>query len=240
MMPALIDARDLDDAYFTLVQQCYENGYKYEITEGSNKGGFRLEFPFAAGWIEYPHTRPLAPVMPDGIPPVTTDDKIQEYFVNYLMDEHLEENEEYRYSTWINGQLLNPATKTLETQLAWCIRHLQEKGFGNNHCYITVGTPEINFNYDYPYSNETERRTSPCLRGIDIKVKSNKVILGVVYRSWDLFAGFPENMGGFTLLNQYVADMLGIHHGPVTFASQGLHIYDYQAEAVLGYLRKEE
>jgi thymidylate synthase len=244
MKPALIEATTIEDSYFQLIAQCYENGVKYEITEGSFKGSYRVELPFAAGFIEYPHTRPLAPIMPEGVPPVTADEKIEEYFYTYLMDSKLLPNEEYRYATWINGKYINPCRldsygdPEVTTQLDWCIRHFQEKGYGNNHCFITVGEPTVNFNYDAPYDNEHERRTSPCLRGIDIKIKEDKVILGIIYRSWDLYAGFPENMGGFALLNQYIADQLEIEAGPLTFSSQGLHIYSHQVEPVLAYLRK--
>ena len=237
--PCLIEARDLNEAYFMLINACWDNGVKYLITEGSNKGEHRLELPFAAGFIHYPQTRPLSPIMPIGLSPTTTDEKIQEYFLEYLLNTDLNLNEEYRYSLWINGELFNKYKEDpWESQLEWCIRHLKEKGYGNNHCYITVGSPSINFNYDAPYSNETERKTSPCLRGIDIKVKDNKVILGIIYRSWDLYAGFPENMGGFTLLNEFIASELGIESGPLTFSSQGLHCYSYQISSIIQYLRR--
>lgn len=245
IQPCLIEALNLDEAYFGLLSACWNHGVKYEITEGSCKGDYRLELPFAAGYIHNPHMRPLAPTMPVGVAPTTTDDAIQAYFVKYLMDPNLEPNEEYRYSSWINDPFLNVYHRNEEgygineSQLEWCIRHLKEKGHGNNHCYITIGEPGGQFCYDGEYSNETERRTTPCCRGIDIKIKNNKVILGVVFRSWDLYAGFPENMGGLALLNQYIASELGVNEGPLTFASQGLHCYSYQLEQVKLYLRKD-
>lgn len=240
-----IDAINLNEAYFQLLSQCWEHGVKYAITEGSNKGGFRIEMPFAAGFIHNPHMRPLSPTMPIGVPPTTTDDKIQDYFTNYLMDPTLSPNEEYRYSSWINNKSFNRYRTNIklfdrwESQLEWCIRHFKEKGHGNNHCYITVGSSTCNFVYDKEYDNEFDRRTSPCLRGIDIKIKDGKIILGVVFRSWDLYAGFPENMGGFALLNQFIANEVGVHEGPLTFVSQGLHCYDYQLSSLEAYLRKE-
>lgn len=246
--PAFVEAINLNEAYFLLLKECWEKGVRYEITDGSFKGDYRIELPFAAGYIHNPHMRPLAPTMPVGVPATTTDEKIMDYFTNYLMDPNLAPNEEYRYSTWINKPMLvkleikNNGEYPIygESQLEWCIRHLKEKGHGNNHCYITVGEPGGQFVYDREYSGETNRRTTPCLRGIDIKVKGNKVILGVIFRSWDLYAGFPENMGGFTLLNQFIASELGADEGPITFASQGLHCYGYQIAAVASYLRIEE
>ena len=237
--PGFVDANTLDEAYFMLLSKCWYYGIRYKITEGSMKGDYRLELPVAAGIIQFPHTRPLAPNMPQGVPSTTTDEKIEQYFVNYLMDPNLSPNEEYRYATWINGKMTNVYAIQVESQLEWCIRHLKEKGYGNNHPFITIGNPDTNFGYDKPYKNETERRTSPCLRGIDIKVKENKVILGIIYRSWDLFSGFPENMGGFTLLNEYIANELGVEPGPLSFYSQGLHCYGFQIDIVKEYLKKE-
>ena len=239
--PVQIIANDLNDCYFQLLSYVYQYGRKYKIDTGSFAGAYRLEFDFCSGFIKYPHTRPLAPIMPEGIPPTTTDNELDKYFANYLMDANLEDNEHYRYSSWINGCdhynkfIINPE----ETPLEWVIRHFKEKGYGNNHCYINVGNVDSGFNYDIPYDNEGERRTSPCLRGIDFKIKDSYLIMSVVFRSWDLYAGFPENMGGMALLNEYVAEQLdGVKPGPLAFTSAGLHAYDYQIEPIMSILKK--
>jgi thymidylate synthase len=239
--PVQIVANDLNDCYFQLLGFVYHYGRKYKIDTGSFAGAYRLEFDFCSGFIKYPHTRPLSPIMPEGIPPTTTDDELDKYFANYLMDSNLEENEHYRYSSWINGcdHYNKFIINSKETPLEWVIRHFKEKGYGNNHCYINVGNVDSGFNYDIPYDNEGERRTSPCLRGIDFKIKDSYLIMSVVFRSWDLYAGFPENMGGMALLNEYVAEQLdGIKPGPLAFTSAGLHAYDYQIEPIMSILRK--
>lgn len=239
--PVQIMANDLNDCYFQLLSYLWEYGRKYKIDTGSFAGAHRLEFDFCSGFINYPHTRPLAPIMPQGIPPTTTDDELDKYFANYLMDSNLEDNEHYRYSSWINGCdhynrfIVNPE----ETPLEWVIRHFKEKGYGNNHCYINVGNVDSGFNYDIPYDNEGDRKTSPCLRGIDFKIKDNYLIMSVIFRSWDLYAGFPENMGGMALLNEYVAEQLdGVKPGPLAFTSAGLHAYDYQIDPIMSILKK--
>jgi thymidylate synthase len=255
--PVQIVANDLNDAYFQLLTYVYNYGRKYKIDTGSFAGAHRLEFDSCSGFIKYPHTRPLAPIMPQGIPPTTTDDELDKYFANYLMDADLEDNEHYRYSSWINGiehyhefkyHVFSDDKKDFyktiniennETPLEWVIRHFQEKGYGNNHCYINVGNVDSGFNYDIPYDHEAERRTSPCLRGIDFKIKDNYLIMSVIFRSWDLYAGFPENMGGMTLLNEYVAEQLdGVKPGPLAFTSAGLHAYDYQIDPIMTILKK--
>lgn len=285
--PVHVNATTLDDAWFQLLYQVNENGRKYKIDTGSYVGDIRLEFDFVSGFISKPHIRPLAPKMPEGsnLPVPTDDDAIDKYFANYLMDPNLEPEEEYRYSTWINGQMLQypeycryikceeykksenqafitesniidvgdpftcqgntangqqicPLDKP-NTQLEWIIEHFKTKGYGNNHCHIIIGDKESSLAYDRPYSNEMERGTSPCLRGLDFKIKDGQLITGVIFRSWDLYSGFPENMGGFTLLNEYVADQLeGVEPGPLTFTSQGLHCYGFQLEVLKQRLGK--
>ena len=181
--------------------------------------------------------------MPEGIPPTVTDEELEtKYFPNYLMNPELEPMEHYKYSSWINGCDHYSEFKRMlpqQTPLEWVIRHFQEKGYGNNHCYINVGNVDSGFNYDIPYENEAERKTSPCLRGLDFKIKDNYLIISCIFRSWDLYAGFPENMGGITLLNEYVAGQLeGVKPGPLAFTSAGLHAYDYQLEPIMTILRK--
>lgn len=239
--PVHIIGTTLQDTWFQLLSALDQYGRKgIEITTGSHAGEHRVEFDSASGFIKYPHESPLAPIISDPeIPVPTTNDKIDEYFKEYLMNPNCLPNEEYRYAVWINGRIQNHFTGTLESQLEWIIRHFKEKGYGNNHCYISVGDKDSNFRYDKPYENETERGTSPCLKGIDFKIKENTLLMGIIYRSWDLFSGWPENMGGFTLLNEYVCDMLGdVDYGPLAFFSMGLHYYDHHLKAVMKVLNK--
>ena len=240
-----VSEKTLDGAWFKLLYEIRRNGRINKITSGSYEGITRLEFDYAAGTIEFPTTRPLAPIMPEGVPPVTTDEDIEKYFTNYIMDGHnLAGNEHYRYATFITGgyYVLPDGTNQMmkvPNQVDWIINHYKDKGHGNNHCYITVGYPESSFAYDQPYKDETERQTSPCLRGIDTHIKDGKLHMSVVFRSWDLYGAFPENMGGITMLMEYMAAELGIEPGPLSFASLKLHCYDFQIEAVKARLYEE-
>jgi len=245
-----VEGYTIDDVYFQLLSELYKHGRKNPIDYGSFAGSSRLEFDFAAGTIYNPTIRPLTPIMPEGVPPVTTDDEIEKYFTNYIMDGHnLAKNEHYRYATFISGgEYTLPYFKWkrdydrsfdhgdllihVPNQVEWIIKHYKEKGFGNNHCYIQVGYPESSFAYDIPWKDESERQTSPCLRGIDTHIKDNKLHMSVTFRSWDLFAGFPENMGGITMLGEYISDSLEIEMGSLSFSCLKLHCYDSQLDAV--------
>lgn len=251
MKSIFIEEKTLDSMWFRLLSEVYKHGRKNHIDAGSFEGSNRLEFDYVAGTIYYPTTRPLAPIMPDGVPPVTTDEEIEKYFVNYIMDGTLDANNHYKYATWIvggdyvlpkhdidiveNASINSSRLKCVAhvpNQVEWAIKHYKERGFGNNHAYIQVGYPESNFAYDIPYETETERQTSPCLRGIDTHIKDNRLHMAVIFRSWDLYAGFPENMGGITMLGEYISNELGIEMGPLSFSSLKLHCYDFQIEAV--------
>lgn len=248
--PVFVQGINLDDVWFQLLYQLKMHGREYKITDGSYAGQKRLTFDFVSGFIEFPHSRPLAPQVPESssLPPPTDDHNIEQYFANYLMNSDLAKNEHYRYATWIvGGEYKVPAMWTgdhpeigsiidenvdikVPNQTQWIIKHFQEKGWGNEHCYMTIGYPESNFAYDQEYSNEMERGTSPCLRGLDFRIVDGHLLTHVVYRSWDLVAGWPENMGGFTLLNEYMAQEIGCEPGPLSFSCKSLHAYDHALE----------
>ncbi len=262
--PAFIEARNLDEAWFLNLKALYEKGRRYKITEGSHKGHYRIALDFVSGFIHNPHERPLAPQVPPWIvDPPTTEEYIEEYFVDYLMNSELQPNEDYKYATWlvggesrfyIPGSLLDKQPDAFRqvarklpggvfevpfytpNQLEWVIEHFKKRGFGNEHCFITVGDPTSNFAYDVPYSDETERRTSPCLRGLDFRVIEDNgefyVLTHVIYRSWDAYHGWPTNMGGFTLANEYVAERLGVNPGPLAYSCKSLHCYDFHFEVL--------
>lgn len=219
--PVFVEARDIDDAWHQLLYKCHEKGRKYEITSGSHAGSNRLSLDYVSGFINNPHTTPMAPRMPEGsnLPIPTTDENIHNYFANYVMDSTLAINEEYRYATWIVGGKIRNQLGNLGKdvvcydQMEWIIKHFKEHGYGNEHCYITIGYPESNLAYDNPFMeckkckhlnykvdkvcttcgnesliiNEKYRGTSPCLRGLDFKITEGYLVTHVIYRSWDLY-----------------------------------------------------
>jgi thymidylate synthase len=110
------------------------------------------------------------------------------------------------------------------------------------------------------HMDETKRPTTPCLLGIDTKVIQGKdrepaypgepseyleqffLTFYVMYRSWDLFGGFPENMGGFQLLKERMAAEISamsgkvVKPGPSMVFCKDLHLYGSRVEAAKAWL----
>jgi thymidylate synthase len=92
----------------------------------------------------------------------------------------------------------------------------REDGHHTNQAYMTVGGPETLSLHD-----------PPCLRGIDTRIKDGTLHFVVYFRSWDLWNGFPANLGAIQLLKEFMAESIEVEDGEIIAASKGLHLYDY-------------
>ena len=200
-----IEARDLPDAWFQSVYAILERGREYVIDRGSNRGQKRLEFDYITVRIKYPGTRPLIPDIPPslGIPNPVAEGYIEDY-LPYLMTSAKKPNEDYTY-----GQFLEP-------QIGEVIHMYRTEGYGTNQAYMSVGD-----------QHSIKLNDPPCLRGIDTRVSHGKLHFILYFRSWDLWNGFPANLGGIQLLKEYMAGEIGVKDGEIIAASKGLHLYDY-------------
>lgn len=205
MFTSTIEARNLDQIHFALIRDVFRYGRVWVVGEGSYEGHKRLEFELAVFKVTHPHERPLAPQVPDGIPPPTTDEKIKAYQVKYLLDPTPEPNEVYNYSSYIAPQV--PAVLDM----------LNRSGGDTNQATINVGGVE-SITQDHP----------PCLRVIDFRVHEHALHMYVYFRSWDLWGGLPENLGGLQMLKEDMAAALDLDDGALYGMSKGLHLYDFQ------------
>ncbi len=251
MKPIHINAKTISDAWFQLLWNIFDSSYKQTIQKGSFENEqYRLQYPGISVYIEHPD-KDIVPVIPAtlGIPAPTTIEYIEDYFANYLMDPELSENETYKYASRIHHPIKaypNPCWG--KTQIEVVIEMLQKTPL-TNQAIIEIGTPD---DYGQCIGNDG-KLDPPCLRLIDFKVipKYSKctvegfckfchekehewdalvLTVSVYFRSWDLWAGFPSNLGGIELLKQYVAQETGLMNGPMYAYSAGLHIYGYQEE----------
>lgn len=226
MTPFFLNAKTISDAWFQVIYNLFENSYKQKIQKGSfEQAQYRLQYPGLAVFIEHP-SEDMVPIMPYGlnIPAPTTMEYIEDYFVNYLMNPKLGENETYTYASRIN----HPMPKG-GTQLERVIEMLRNTPL-TNQAIVEIGSPD---DHDVCIGNDG-KLDPPCLRLLDFKAVSedDELVLTVscYFRSWDLWAGFPTNLGGIELLKKYVADEANLKNGPMYAYSAGAHIYGYQEE----------
>jgi len=226
MEPFFLKAKTISDAWFQLIYNIFDNSYTQQIQRGSfEKEQYRLQYSGIGVHIEHPDMDIVPEIPPAlGIPSPTNMEYIEDYFANYLMDPQLEENETYRYSSRIH----HPMPKG-GTQLERAIEMLKETPL-TNQATVEIAAPD---DLDVCYGNDG-KLDPPCLRLIDFKVIPDgddmRLSVTVYFRSWDLWAGFPSNLGGIELLKQYVADETGLLNGPMFAYSAGAHIYGYQEE----------
>jgi len=200
-----IKAFDIQDSWFQLLYNIFDYGRLYTIDKGSFEGQQRLEYDFATVHIKNPGNRPLIPSIPEslGIEPPTSLEYVESYFTDYLMNPELRENEEYKYSSRIDislDKVINMLKSTPNT----------------NQAVIEIAYPE-----------DIDMIDPACLRLLQFKIINNKLIMYVVMRSNDLWAGYPSNIAGFQLLKEYMVSEIGCEDGDIFYTCHGLHLYDY-------------
>jgi thymidylate synthase len=203
---SVIEARDLSEAWFLCLRKTLSEGYEYKIDRGSYAGQHRKELDFVVVQVRNPGTRPLIPTVPHGVPPPTSMEYVESY-LPYLMTAHKGKGEQYTYGQY------------LEKQIPQVIKMYKEDGYNTNQAFMAVGDDQSIFLSD-----------PPCLRGIDTRIRDNKLHFFVYFRSWDLWAGFPSNLAAIQLLKEYMASEIGVDDGKLLAISKGLHLYEYSWE----------
>ncbi len=225
--PVFIDAFDVDDAWFQCLSEILEHGHVYTITRGSYEGQKRLEFDFVTIRIKKP-SHQIIPIIPEGmsIPAPTDMDYIQGY-LSYLLTGTKTDTEDYTYgerlvdprvrlTRKIDGKDILEEIPLNVNQIEEVIRLYKEKGPGTNQAVMEIGMP-----------SDIKLVDPPCLRLIDTRVRYGKLHFILYFRSWDLWGGFPSNIGGLQLVKQYMAEEIGVGDGEIIAVSKGLHLYDY-------------
>ncbi|GAI04191.1 unnamed protein product, partial [marine sediment metagenome] len=154
-----IIARDLSEAWFLCLRKTLTEGYEYKIERGSYSGQRRKELDFVVVQIKNPGTRPLVPDVPQGVPSPTSMEYIENY-LPYLMTAHKADGEQYTYGQY------------LEKQISEVIRMYKEDGYNTNQAFMAVGNSQSIFLSD-----------PPCLRGIDTRIRDNKLHFVAYFRS---------------------------------------------------------
>jgi thymidylate synthase len=247
-----IKARDLGDAWFQTLFRMLEEGSVFKIDRGSFAGQKRLEFDYVTIQIEHPGTKPLLPQIEShfGIPNPVADDYLDEY-LPYLMTADLKEGESYTYGQRISKAAFRPDWLKYDIDKFKDILIQDEEVWNDDKVIIKENNYKVTINnflsqielLIWTYKNKGHRNNQmvlqvaqptdmllqdpPCLRHIDTRIQDGKLHFYPYFRSWDLWGGFPANLGGIQLLKEYVASEIGVEDGEIIASSKGLHIYDY-------------
>jgi len=215
-----IDATTLPDAWFQCVYRILDVGKKYVIDRGSYKGQQRLEFDYITVHIKHPEARPLLPEIPAalGIPNPVEEGYLEEY-LPYLMTSIKKPNEKYTYGERLSSWCYDYEYALVVNQIEEVINMYKNDGYNTNQACMSISTP-----------SDISLSDPPCLRLIDTRIRDGKLNFVVYFRSWDLWGGFPANLGGIQLLKEYMAGEIGVEDGEIIASSKGLHLYDYTWE----------
>ena len=243
MRPFFVEARDLPDAWFQLVDLCYKEGRDYRVAEGSYANAqFRRELDYVTVHIRQPWQAPLLPeVNPGlGIPnPVPEGMDYVERYLPYILTSKKEPGEQYTYGERLFGpthQLdpLGDYNRKASSQVDEVIAKFS-RGFGNNQACMTIAQP-----------SDIHLTDPPCLRQIDCRIyqpgnhdesgelsgkdaqpdDTRRLHFVIYFRSWDLWGGFPANLAALVHLQEYMAGQIGVEPGEFICSSKGLHLYD--------------
>lgn len=197
----IITAYGLDDAWFQSLVAILRHGRDYVIQRGSYAGQRRKELEFFTVRVINPALQ-LVPIVPDSVPPPTSRDYIENYLC-YLMTGEKAPGEQYTY-----GERLSP-------QIPKVIAMLTDTPNTNQAC-MEVGQP-----------SDIDLADPPCLRLVQCKVRDGALHFFTYWRSWDLWGGFPSNLGGLQMVKSFMAAEIGVADGDLWAASAGLHLYEY-------------
>ncbi|MCM8782685.1 MAG: thymidylate synthase [Candidatus Omnitrophica bacterium] len=230
LKPVYIEAFDLDDAWFQCLCQILEKGYVYKIDRGSYAGQRRLEFDFVTVRVKNP-AHQIIPIMPEGlgIPAPTSLNYIKQY-LSYLLTGIKTATEDYTYGErlvepkarveeFVDGEKMVKEMPLHCNQIEEVIKIYKTQGYGTNQAVMEIGMP-----------SDIKLVDPPCLRLIDTRIRYGKLHFFLYFRSWDLWGGFPSNLGGLELVKQYMAEEIGVENGEIIAASKGLHLYEYAWE----------
>ncbi|MBE0481326.1 MAG: thymidylate synthase [Dehalococcoidia bacterium] len=203
---SVVEARDLPEAWFLCLRRTLTHGREYVVQRGSNVGHRRKELDLIVLKVVQPGNRPLVPDVPQGVPPPSSMEYVENY-LQYLLTSFKADREQYTYG------------EDLEPQIPEVIRMYRQDGYDTNQAFMAVGD-----------RNSIRLPDPPCLRCIDTRIRSGKLHFIAYFRSWDLWAGFPSNLAGLQLLKEYMAGEIGVDDGEIIALSKGLHLYDYSWE----------
>jgi len=224
--PLYIKATTIEDAWFQCVYNIFDDNYAYEyvIEKGSFEGDTRREFFYITIEIETPYQEPWDLMLPQipthlNIPNPVENGYIEQY-LPYLMTAEIQEGEDYTYGSRLCHVFSHtPGFFEIRiNQIEYWIEVLKKTPM-TNQAVLQIAQP-----------SDCLLDDPPCLRAIDLRILGGKLHFFPQFRSWDLWGGFPANLGAIAVLQKYMADCIGVGAGRMIASSKGLHLYSYVHE----------
>jgi len=126
---------------------------------------------------------------------------IESYYNDYIVNDDVQEHEQYTYGSRVMEQLDSVMAMLKETP-------------NTNQASISVSQP-----------SDIQLEHPPCLRLIDFKVFSDRLNMTTFWRSNDVQEAVILNLGGMALLLRDIAEYAGLDTGSHFYCSSGTHRY---------------
>lgn len=108
-------------------------------------------------------------------------------------------------------------------QIAEALSILQ-KDFSNRQAVVLTWDPTSDG------LDSARKKNVPCVVLFQLTILDNKLNLSVLWRSQDMYLGFPHDITGFALLQSILAQKLGLEVGLLHWTIQHAHLYENQVE----------
>jgi len=209
MVPKFLN---IGEAYFFINRYILKHGERIPIDRGSYEGVLeRIQIPFVS--FEITHPLDWGWLAEKSFPLPIDSEKINDYFINYLISDKKSENEEYTY-----GERILECGQLYEN-----IKRL-EQGF-TNQAAIAISKPK-----------DIMLQDPPCWREISFNRAKDTINMAIFARSWDCFNALPLNLSGMAKLLEFVAGFVeDVKPGRLFVAASNPHIYSDMEDIVKEY-----
>ena len=216
----------VDDVWFNLLKGVTNPEYTYRTL--IDKGSFErqhtrvqfydVNFIIRKPWGKVDTPDRLIVTVPAGVPHPCSIDFLDDYFCNnFFNPDKPDINTDYTYGERIFsfGQVGKVMDMLKDTPYT-------------NQAVIRVSAP-----------SDVNLKDPPCLVIVKFTIIENTLNVHVTFRSWDLVAGWPGNIGAIQMMKEFIAAEVGLEDGVIAGNSGGLHIYDYQEDIVASRVGKK-
>lgn len=244
LKPVLIEAKNLADSWIKALSACYE-GEEYLVKKYADVMTHDLPIIIhVENALEQPLIHPKAPKA-NAVDKYAKEflegkgkDKENEFVYTYYsrLRHHLDCPKRARLQNIMNEKELEKAREEkcdiiCYDQIKEAVKQLK-KDPSSRRCDIVTWMP---------YKDLSMERGShaPCLVLIQPRINKEKLDFFVIFKSQDLYGGYPSNAYALVKLQAEIAKELGISIGSYTHYTISMHFYDEVIDEVKTLLREE-